>query len=95
MAQDGDYKNMYELLEDTNKRVKRLERHARMATIGSLLKWIVYIAIAVGSYYYIQPYIEKVAAMYNQIQNTSSDVEQLKTDASNSISELLKNFGVQ
>ena len=80
------------MVKDTNKRVRKLERRAKWATVTSIIKWIVYIAIAVGSYYYIQPYINNLQEMYSQVQETTSSINGFNQNASESVSEFLNKF---
>lgn len=92
---DNQFSTVYEMVKDTNKRVRKLESRARRATVMSIIKWIVYIAIAVGSYYYIQPYINSLKEMYAQVQETTTNINGFNENASQNISELLERFKSQ
>lgn len=48
------------LVEDNNKILKGLRRSQRWATFTRLVYWGIIIAVAVGSYYFIQPYVDQV-----------------------------------
>ena len=52
------------IVEENNRMVKSLYQRARMATIVVAVKWILIIAITLGSLYYIQPYLEGALIAY-------------------------------
>ena len=89
---DMSTSELYELVKDTNKRVKRIERKERWRSIGSIFKYLVYIAIAVGTYYYVQPYIAQVGQIYQQVQEAASGIKDIKSSASGGLSALLEQF---
>ena len=89
---DMSTSELYELVKDTNKRVKRIDRRERRRSIWSIFKYLVYIAIAVGTYYYVQPYIAQVGQMYQQVQEASAGIKDIKSSASGSLSDLLEQF---
>ncbi|MEW5907989.1 MAG: hypothetical protein AB1643_02320 [Patescibacteria group bacterium] len=63
--------------------LKKMERARKMAMIFKIVKWIVIIAITLGLYYYIEPYLSGLKTNLNNMMNV---LEQLKktSDAMNS-----------
>lgn len=55
------------ITEDNNKMIRSLYQRARISTVFILLKWVIIIGITVGSFYYIQPYIESVMGVYTNL----------------------------
>jgi len=56
------------LTEENNKILKSIRRHGRLATFMRLVYWIVIIGIGIGSYYYIQPFVDPLISSYKNIQ---------------------------
>ena len=55
------------LLRENHQMLKRLQRFQRWAIIRRFLYIALLVAIAVGGYYYVQPYLERVSETYNQV----------------------------
>ncbi len=53
-----------ELSRANNQILRKLESARRWVSFLSWLKWIIIIAVTVGSYYYLQPYLDTVAKLY-------------------------------
>lgn len=49
-----------ELAQNNNKMLKHIRNAQRWASLTKLIYWGIIIAVAVGSYYYIQPYVDQV-----------------------------------
>ena len=56
------------ILVENNKILHKLLRAQRWATAWSVVRWIVIFAITIGSYYYLQPYLDQMLKVYQQIQ---------------------------
>ena len=57
-----------ELVEDNNRILHRLQRSKRWGTFFHFLYWVVLLLLAAGSYYYIQPYLEKLRPILPQLE---------------------------
>jgi hypothetical protein len=54
------------LAEENNDILRSIQRSMRLARLMTLLYWAIIIAVAVGSYYFLQPYIDQVMNIYKQ-----------------------------
>ena len=79
---DKELREMKRLVQENNKMLHNLQARARWSTFGTILKWVIYIAIAVVSWYYIQPFIDQTLQSISKIQEASDSVKgiQAKVD---------------
>jgi len=54
------------LAKENNKILKQMRRSARIGRVLHALYWLVIIGIAVASYYFLQPYIQKTNEAYDE-----------------------------
>ncbi len=59
--------NTLALVEENNKLLHKVRGVQRRETIWNTVKILVIVAIALGSFYYIEPYLEKVMGLYNSV----------------------------
>jgi hypothetical protein len=64
-----------ELVQENNKMLHRVRSVQKWATFWSGLKIIVIIGLALGSFYFLEPYINKGVDLYNSISNTTQKVK--------------------
>lgn len=57
-----------ELVEDNNKILHRLQRAKRWGSFFHFLYGVIALLLAAGSYYYIQPYVERLQTVLPQLQ---------------------------
>jgi hypothetical protein len=64
------------LIEENQHMVRNLYQRARMATVFIFIKWFIIIGITIGSYYYIQPFINTLIGIYSGVSGggTGSDL---------------------
>jgi hypothetical protein len=62
---DPNNQRILELVEDNNKMLHKIRNAQKMATFWHILKFILIIAIAVASVYYLEPYLTKIMDLYN------------------------------
>lgn len=48
------------MMVENNKMIKRLHSAYRMSAAISIIKWVIIIGFTLGSFYYIQPYLENI-----------------------------------
>lgn len=90
---DGnELSQLKEQVRENNRILKGLQARARWATTASIIKWVVYIAIIFGTYYYIQPYLEQLQTAYQQVQNAAETVEDIRIKANTGLSGLLEQY---
>ena len=63
---------LYEMVKENNKILRSMRSSMRWSAIFKTLYWVVIIGIAVGGYYFIQPYVQSVVNAYNGI---SADIK--------------------
>lgn len=73
----AELKKIAKQTEENNVILHSIQRRARMALIWSIFRWVVVIAIAIGSFYYIQPYLEQLAVIYQKLSGSKFDLGQL------------------
>lgn len=73
------------LTKENHKLLKSLHRKQTMASIWSALKWLLIILITIWSWIALQPMIERLEALYTQVQETSQTVNDLKVGAEGAI----------
>ncbi len=65
------------LSEENNDILRSIQRHMRLGRLVTLLYWVILIAGVFGTYYYFQPYIQKVVGAYQSAQGSVSKFEAL------------------
>ncbi len=87
-----DLKQLLELCKENNHILRGMQRSARVAKFFKAIYWMLIIGSLVGSYYYIQPYVDKLINLYNNVSNVP-DVNNLKLspDILKQLDSLLKN----
>lgn len=58
----------YRLTEENNRYLKKIDRRQRLNFYWRLFIIILAVASALGIYYYVQPYIDQVITIYNQVE---------------------------
>ena len=56
------------ILLENNQMLHKLLRAQHWATAWSVLRWVIIIGISIASYYYLQPYLDQMLKIYQQIQ---------------------------
>ena len=83
-----------EIVKENNKILRKLERERRFNLILSFVKWGVYIAILIGTYSILRPFIDQMLNTYGLIQESAGTISDLKNQTQgidiNSLKELLK-----
>ncbi len=77
----------YTLAEENNQILHGIRRSQRIASLMRALYWLIILAITFGSFYLLQPYINKMLDLYNSISGAEQKLN------SGSLQDLLKNFG--
>lgn len=58
--------------EETQRMVKNLYQRARMATVVVFIKWFVIIGVTLGSFYFLQPFLENTLKFYQSVAGNGS-----------------------
>ncbi|MBI5139926.1 MAG: hypothetical protein HZA94_00530 [Candidatus Vogelbacteria bacterium] len=80
------------LCENNNKILKGMQRSARTGKFLKIVYWTVIIGSTVSAYYYLQPYIDELMRVYNQINSTASRVGSLPNIDVNNLPPELKSL---
>jgi hypothetical protein len=82
-----------EMVKENNKILKKIQAGNRWVIIMGFAKWIVYIAILVGTYAVLQPYLNQMIGLYSGIQESADTLSDIKSQTQgidiNSLKELL------
>ena len=54
-----------ELARENNKILRGIRRSQRIASFMSLLYWVVVIGVAIGAFYYLQPYVDQAQKFWH------------------------------
>ncbi len=74
-----------QLARENNQMLHAMRRQAHWAQAWGTVKLLVIIASLVWSFYYVRPYLDQIARLYQQTQ-------QLQSSSGNVLDNLLKNF---
>ncbi len=66
------------LVEENHAMLRKMRRATIWARAWHLLYWLIIVAISVGAYFYIQPYVEKLQSIYGGVKG---DVEAVQNVA--------------
>ncbi len=55
------------LTEENNEIIKSLRRIHRWGSFWSVFRWALIIGSALGAYYYLQPYVDKILELYSAL----------------------------
>ena len=87
---DQEYKellqNTYKLTEENNLLLHKIRNAQNRQTYWQILKYVVIIGIAFGSFYFLEPYLNKMMDLYSTISGTQQKINNI------SVQDLLKKF---
>ncbi|MEI6396598.1 MAG: hypothetical protein WCO48_00785 [Candidatus Taylorbacteria bacterium] len=73
----------HKLAEENNSILRSLRRSRRISTLLSIFYWVVIIAISVGSYYFIEPYMKMlpnvIGAIQGDVNSANAALQQMKS----------------
>ncbi len=85
---------MFEMIKENNQILHKLHRIQRRAHFFRIVYWLIMIGLALGAYYYIQPYLNQIVDLYNQGANGFHSLQNLQDQFSQSQwQQLVKQFG--
>lgn len=75
------FSEMYRMVKENNQMLYRIRRAARWGIIFRIFYWMVIIGLSVGTYYYIQPYLDALGGVFEELKgglkNTLSITERI------------------
>lgn len=80
----------YELSKENNNILRGIRSSNRWSMFFRILYWIIIIGIAVGAFYYVQPYIDMVLKAYGSIKGDLNNAKSVVDTASKALNSLPK-----
>lgn len=62
--------NILSIEKDNNDMLHKIRGFQKRQTFWQILKYLLIIGIALGSFYFLEPYLNKVVDMYNSVSKT-------------------------
>lgn len=89
-----DFEELKKIVLENQKILKNLQKKARLATVFTVFKWAITIAIAIGLFTILQPIMQNIIDAYRVLMENLSSLNEAKNSVSGAIdiSELLKIF---
>jgi hypothetical protein len=84
-----------EELEAHGKILRRLDRRMRYATYGSILKWLVYIGLALGTFVWLKPYLEAIVGVAHKLEGTAGAVSTFRESWATAFEDFMNTFKSQ
>ena len=85
----------FELEKDNNTMLHKIRRGQQWSSFMRIVYWLIIIGVSVGAFYFMQPYVNKLMSLYNEVSGSSQSVNLGGGVAnSNNIGELLKNYKI-
>ena len=76
----------YKLATENNKMLRKMRSAQKWATFWSAVRWLIIIGLTFGSFYFLEPYMNKVLDAYDSISGLNTQIK------SNPLQDLLKKF---
>lgn len=73
---------IHEMLAQNNSTLHKIHRRGRFAAMLGAFKWVIYIVLLLGTYYYIQSNLGNVLSVYTGIKDSSDTVNEIKEKGS-------------
>ena len=58
--------------------LKKINRARIISNIFTFLKWVIIIGLALGAFYYLEPYVDQIKNTYKEIQNLQLNISSIK-----------------
>ncbi|MFA5840791.1 MAG: hypothetical protein WC847_00755 [Candidatus Paceibacterota bacterium] len=78
----------FALAQENNHMLHKVRNVQKWATFWQMLKIFIIIGVALGAFYFLDPYLNKIVEVYNSISGTG----QKFNDTNNSFQDFLKKF---
>lgn len=70
-------RRLTEITEENNMILRKMQSHARWTMFFGTMKWLLFVGVAVGSYFVVQPYLNQTMMLYNTLQGTQTQSQDL------------------
>ena len=82
----------HRLVEENNTLLRKMHRAALIGRIWHILYWVVIIALSLGAYYFIQPYIDQLTTTFGGFKASINGI-QITAGQMQGIGDVLKGIG--
>ena len=91
---DGDLKQILEFTQDNNKMLHKIRNVQKREAIFRAVKLLVIIGVSVASFYYVEPYLNKMLGLISSVTGIE---QKLNSNSLNigSLQDILKKVGKQ
>ncbi|MBU0612264.1 hypothetical protein KKA39_00840 [Patescibacteria group bacterium] len=62
-------------VEENNKMLRHIRRSQKMASFVRFLYWIFIIGIAIGAFYFLQPYVDNITNFFKETGSTFDSIK--------------------
>ena len=69
----AELKKIAEVGKENNVILRGIQSRERWAIAYTVVRWAVFIGLAISAYYYLQPYLEQLSAVYQKVTGTKID----------------------
>ena len=73
---NDELSQILELTKENNKILRGMRRSARISSFLRYVYWAIIIGSTVSAYYYLQPYINQILKVYDEVNSTVKNVNQ-------------------
>lgn len=80
----------YELALENNEMLKKVRGVQKRAFLMSLVKFLIFVGITLGAYYYVEPYLNQMLSIYSNLSGITG--EGGFNTSSSSILDIVKNL---
>ncbi len=69
------FEHLQRSVDENHKMLKQIRSVQRRAWWGSMLKWAVIVAVSLGAYYVVQPFVENLNSAYDSVLGSFEEVQ--------------------
>ena len=80
----------FELADENNKILRGIRSSNRWSLIFKVFYWVIIIGVAVGAFYYVQPYVDMATKAYKSVQGDFQNAKNVVNTASNTLNNITK-----
>ena len=68
-----ELKKIMDMTKANHALLRSIHHRANLSLLFSSLRWIVFIGLTIGAYYYLQPYMQELGSMYQKVTGSQLD----------------------
>lgn len=78
MDTEKEIQRLKEIVKENNRILKKIQSKMRWATAWTIVKLVIYIGLAVGAWYYLEPIYEETMEAFRSVQEAGGAVTDLR-----------------